>query len=78
MICPEAERFARIEDKLDRILKTMDGNGSPSLPVRLDRLEAFRAGWCRVFWIVATSAVGAAVTGVLALVITLIRTGGGK
>lgn len=33
------ERYKNVDEKLDRILRHLDGNGSPGLVVRLDRLE---------------------------------------
>lgn len=43
-VCPEGERIARMEEKLDRLLSVIEGNGKPSLPIRLDRLEVAHEG----------------------------------
>lgn len=55
-------RFNKIDQSFERILHTLEGNGSPGLKTRVALLEEKVGGYVKLTWIVATSLVGAIVT----------------
>ncbi len=49
-----AESFTK---RLDRIDRSLDGNGQPGLKTRLDRVEQHEKGRARLLWLTLTTAI---------------------
>ena len=64
--CTEKDTLKRIEDKIDEMhAKMFIGNGTPSLLVRVDRLETFKAA---AMWAIGLVTGGGLVWGAMAIV----------
>ena len=67
----DKSREQRIEEKLDEVLYALNGNGTPGLKTRIDRLERLASGMAWVFGMVG----GPAIIAVFALLVNWVRNG---
>ena len=63
------ERYAMIEEKLEKISHVIDGNGSPGLKIRVDRLEISEN---RRSWLLR-SAVVSSITAMMAVLVSWLK-----
>lgn len=56
------ETVALLDQKVDRVLVHLDGNGKPGLLIRVDRLEQSSNVKRRFAWVLLAAIIGAAAT----------------
>lgn len=67
------DRMDRIEDSVEKLGHTVDGNGRQGLRDRVNSLESTRAFQSRIFWMIAGAATTSFVGGVVVAVVYLVR-----
>jgi Uri superfamily endonuclease len=58
----QGQKLTAFDEKLDRLVYAMEGNGTPGLKTRIDRLEQNDARRKWILRLIATSVVGIVVT----------------